>query len=373
MERKNGRYILALRFLALALTLVVGTSSGQAPSSSAPSPHTPAEISELQKEAETGDAAAEFAIGQAYDFGSGVGQSDKDACSWYRKAAEKGYAPAQNSLGLMYRAGRGVEQSKQEAVNWYRKAARQDNAKAMFNLGTAYFNGDGVAIDDVLAYAWFVVARERGSEPAREAVNRTASSLLPWQVSSAYEVVGDMYEQGKELLQDHKIAIDWYRKAAAQGEGPVRVKLAKYLLDQGDAQNYPEVLHLCEEAGKQGYSPGALCAGLLYQRGIGTAPDLHQAARWITKSAELGNAKAMVQLGKMYWTGSGVKQDKISAYAFMLLASTAELPDAQHDKATYEQDLDEKQRDKARKQAENWIKQHPPLRIDKSSITNQSP
>jgi TPR repeat protein len=324
---------------------------------------TSADIVEIQKKADVGDASAQFALAEAYDFGNGVAQSDKNAFLWYRKSADQGFAPAQNSLGLMYRTGKGVEQNKEQAVDWYRKAAKQGNAKAMFNLGTAYFNGDGVGIDDVSAYAWFSLAREHGSATASDAVSRMSSTLAQWQTSAALEKIGDFYEQGNDLPPDHKLAIDWYRKAAQLGEAPVRVKLAKFLLDQGDSQQYPEALHLCEDAGKQMYSPGALCAGLLYREGMGTAKNLQEATKWITKSAELGNAQAMYQLGDMYWTGSGVNQDKISAYAFMLLAATGDLPKAQKEKATYEHSLSSKELEKARKRAETWAKQHPVLRL----------
>jgi TPR repeat protein len=324
---------------------------------------TSTDIVEIQKKADSGDASAQFALAEAYDFGNGAAQSDKNAFLWYRKSADQGFAPAQNSLGFMYRTGKGVEQNKEQAVAWYRKAAKQGNAKAMFNLGTAYFNGDGVSIDDIAAYAWFTLARGHGSAPASDAVSRMSNTLAQWQTSAALEKIGDFYEQGSDLAPDHKLAIDWYRKAAQLGEAPVRVKLAKFLLDQHDSQQYPEALHLCEDAGKQMYSPGALCAGLLYREGMGTTKNLQAATRWITKSAELGNAQAMYQLGEMYWAGSGVNQDKIVAYSFMLLAATGDSPKAQQDKATYEQALSSKEVEKGRKRAETWAKQHPVLRL----------
>lgn len=323
----------------------------------------PGEVSDLQKKAEAGDASAQFALAEAYDFGNGTAQSDKNALFWYCKSADQGFAAAQNSLGLMYRTGKGVEPSKEQAAAWYRKAAKQGNAKAMFNLGTAYFNGDGVGVDDISAYAWFTIAREHGSVPASDAVSRMSNTLAQWQTSAALEKIGDFYEEGSDLPLDHKLAIDWYRKASQLGEAPVRVKLAKFLLDQGDAQHYPEALHLCEDAGKQMYSPGALCAGLLYREGVGTAKNLQEATKWITKSAELGNAQAMYQLGEMYWTGSGVNQDKILAYSFMLLAATGDLPKAREERATFEQSLSNKELEKAHKRAETWAKQHPVLRI----------
>jgi TPR repeat protein len=228
----------------------------------------------------------------------------------------------------------------------------------MFNLGTAYYHGDGVPINDIAALAWFLLAEEHGSEPGKDAVAREKGAMQPWQVASAFESVGDVYEQGKLLPQDHKLAIDWYRKAAQDGDPGMQVKFANYLLQQSDPSKYPEALESCEAGAKKYYGPAALCAGLLHQRGIGTTPNVQEAARWFTRSAELGNSQAMYQLAKMYWTGTGVKQERVTAYAFLLLAANDRIADAVHDQDTYEHNLTPKQMDKARKQAESWARQH---------------
>ena len=353
-EKRVISSLVAGPFLAIMLVAQSGpTSPSRAPS---------IEISSLQKAADAGDPEAEFGLGEAYDYGKGIAQNDTAACQWYRKSADQGYAPAQGALGLMYREGRGVEQSKEKAVEWYRKAAKQKLAKAMFNLGTAYYNGDGLAINDIAAYAWFLLAQQYGSELARDAVTRTAGSLQPWQISSALEGIGDMYEQGRELPQDHLAAIDWYRKAAQSGEPSVRVKLANFLIIHGGEPNYHEALQSCVEAGKLMYSPGALCAGLLYEKGMGTPQNLSEALKWFDKSAQMGNAQALLMLGERYWDGTGVHQDKVKAYAYILLASTADLPKARQDKDHYEQELSKRDVEKGRKQARDWSKtHHPPL------------
>lgn len=352
-------------FLAIAI-LLAGRGFGQSAA-----PASSPEISVLQKSAAAGDSQAEFALGQAYDFGKGIAQNDTAAYTWYSKSAEQGYAPAQNALGLMYREGRGVEQSKEKAVEWYRKAAKQQNAKAMFNLGTAYYNGDGVAINDIPSYAWFLLAQQYGSEPARDAVARMSASLQPWQISSAFEGIGDMYEQGTELPQDHLAALDWYRKAAQSGDPPVRVKLAHFLLIRGGESNNWEALRLCTEAANQMYSPGALCAGLLYEKGIGTSQNVTEAVKWFDKSAQLGNAQAMLIMGERYWDGTGIRQDKVKAYAYMLLASTADLPKALADKERYERELSKKDVEKGRTQASDWGRTHPLLHLKERAPASQ--
>src|SRR5437899_236299 len=80
------------------------------------------DISKLRAAAEAGDAAAQAALGLAYQNGRGAEQNDALAVDWYRKAAAAGNSEAQNDLGVMYMNGWGVEKNKEEAVRWYRLA-----------------------------------------------------------------------------------------------------------------------------------------------------------------------------------------------------------------------------------------------------------
>ena len=75
--------------------------------------------------ADQGDAAAQFGLGVAYEYGRGVKKSDEKAVLWYRQAADQKHAAAQFFMGLAYKNGRGVDQSYEGAVQWYRKAADQ--------------------------------------------------------------------------------------------------------------------------------------------------------------------------------------------------------------------------------------------------------
>ncbi len=73
--------------------------------------------------AQSGDAEAQFYVGQIFEKGLGVDPDFGSAAQWYRKAAEQGYAAAQINLGSLYETGRGVEQDGEEALRWYRRAA----------------------------------------------------------------------------------------------------------------------------------------------------------------------------------------------------------------------------------------------------------
>ena len=49
-------------------------------------------------------------------------------CGGTEKAADQGHVNAQLNLGNMYEKGRGVAQSDMEAVRWYRTATDQGDA-----------------------------------------------------------------------------------------------------------------------------------------------------------------------------------------------------------------------------------------------------
>jgi tetratricopeptide (TPR) repeat protein len=84
--------------------------------------------------AEQGYAAAETALGDSFQYGTGVSQSYADAIDWYSKAAKQRFAVAQNSLAAMYEQGLGGPRDIIAAVAWYRKAAEQGDSAAQANL-----------------------------------------------------------------------------------------------------------------------------------------------------------------------------------------------------------------------------------------------
>jgi len=324
------------------------------------SPLSPVEVNQLQTKAQAGNSVAQVNLGKAYEDGNGVPQSDNQAVKWYRAAAEQGNATAQNNLGLMFRLGRGVDQDKVEAVNWYRKAAKQENPSALFNLAAAYYNGDGVGVDDVAADAWFLLAQNFGSQPAAEAAKRMKEEVGHSQ-SAAFEKIGDMYQKGDDLQQSSSKAVDWYRKAAENGEGRAQMKLVSVLLQGQSATNYGEVRGLCEKAANLNFPPGAYCMGHLYEQGLGVERDISKAAKWFSAAANMGLAAAAFRVGEMYWKGEGLKQDRISAYEFIYLASTSDLPEARQERERLEKELTRKELEKGKAKAVEWTRQRQTL------------
>ena len=75
-----------------------------------------------------------------------------------KKDAEAGNAEAQFELGLMHHEGQGVPQDYAEARRWYEKAAAQGHAEAQCGLGVLYDQGLGVQEDNKAAKELFVQA-----------------------------------------------------------------------------------------------------------------------------------------------------------------------------------------------------------------------
>jgi TPR repeat protein len=320
------------------------------------------QVSKLRASAEAGDASAQFNLGRAYEDGNGVPKNDDSAVKWYRKAADQGNAEAENRLGVMYRTGLGVNRDKEEAVRWYHKAAKQGNAQAMFNLGASYYNGDGVPSDPNLAYAWFLLAQDAGSSAADDAAKRSSEEGGRLGTQDALRQVAAMYEEGNELPKDSAEALKWYRKAADAGDAHSAISAANLLLGGGRTltqEEYAEIHRRCEDAASQKYGPGAYCMGLIYRRGLGVAKDPVESAKWLARAADLGHARAVLELGEAYWKGDGVRPDPVVAYMWIWLACSSKVPGADQDESALRQEMSAKQVEHAKQKAYDWSKNHP--------------
>lgn len=138
---------------------------------------------ELRRQAELGDADAQYSLGVSYREGNGVDRDYGRAVVWWRRSAGQGHASAQSALGFMYANGQGVSKDFAQAVEWYRRAAEQGIARARFNLGVLYANGQGVARDDVEAYKWMSLAA--ALEEAAAARDRLARQMTPARIAEA--------------------------------------------------------------------------------------------------------------------------------------------------------------------------------------------
>lgn len=115
-------------------------------------------VRDLLEKAKTGDASAQFLVGNAFDSGRGATRDGKEAMRWYMAAADQGHAEAQNSVG----SGLQAEKKYSEALVWYEKAAAQNHALATNNLAYLYDLGLGVAQDRQRAFSLYSRSADLG-------------------------------------------------------------------------------------------------------------------------------------------------------------------------------------------------------------------
>ncbi len=171
-------------------------------------------------------------------------------------------------------------------------AAEKGDAEAEFMLGRAYDSGKGVAADAKKALEYYRRAAEQGNAKAQ---NNLAS----------------LYALGAGgVAQDKVEAKKWLRKAASQGAALPEDNLGIMLAQEGDK----EAVEWLAKAAEQGLLSAQLHLGdLYYNGGPAVTQDYSQAAKWLQKAADQGNARAQNVLGVMYQNGRGVKRDLAEA------------------------------------------------------------
>lgn len=155
--------------------------------------------------------------------------------------------------------------------------------------------------------------------------------------------------------KDEQQAVDWYRKAAEQGDADAQYILAQMYFD---GRGVPQDDRLAEawyrKAAQQGYASAQVNLGLMHVTGRGVSKDDHQAVVWLRKAADQGNAYGQHGLGLLYIIGRGVPKDAELAYFWLLLSSAQGHKAAANKRALIEPTLTPQQRSKAKAYAKAW-------------------
>jgi TPR repeat protein len=115
-------------------------------------------VNEWRPLAISGNADAQFNLGQAYKLGRGVPVDLPVALEWFRKASDKGHEKAADNYGLLlFQQGR-----REEALPYIKASADRGEARAQYVYATALFNGDLAPKDWVRAYALMTRASRAG-------------------------------------------------------------------------------------------------------------------------------------------------------------------------------------------------------------------
>ncbi|MFZ2636769.1 MAG: tetratricopeptide repeat protein [Rectinemataceae bacterium] len=192
------------------------------------------DIKTLTKNAEKGDAKAQYSLGMKYYAGEGVASNPELAFKWFEKAAAQGNADAQTALGIQYFNGDGVAKNIHEALVRFEAAAEKKNLDAQLNLGWIYGHTDGF-LDPKKSAKYYGMAAAQGDAEAQylyglmylngEGVGKDAVKASEWLRKSALQgkveaqsALGDLYENGKGVKLDKVEALMWYLIARKNGD-----------------------------------------------------------------------------------------------------------------------------------------------------------
>lgn len=228
-------------------------------------------MEELIKQAEQGDAEAQFKLGLAYYNGDGINRNYRKAYHWFLKSAEQGNSEAQYWVGYMLRKGKKIGTDYKKAMEWFRKSALQDNPSALLHIGGMYHNGEGCKRDVKVAFEYIKKAADLG---------------LP----KAYMYMGVWHR----LYGDSIAALSWFEKAADEDE-----KFLPEIADQLSSYMPETAFKWRLRAAKTGNMCSQYQAGKMYEYGKGVIMDTEQARYWYGLAAEQGHFEAKKALRMM--------------------------------------------------------------------------
>jgi len=192
------------------------------------------DVEQLKRDAENGDAEAQFMLGSFYNEGTLLAKDREKGIFWFEKAAAAGNVNAmincnirwsyqvkdehKNHIGRLwgmaaaatsdsiaqynyavtFQNGEYGQADIRRAIRFYRLSARQGNADAKCNLARAIIEGDGVKQDIV-----------KGVELLNEALDQDNAMAL--YIAGHYLLEGDIVEQ------DIDLAYEYFVESSKQG------------------------------------------------------------------------------------------------------------------------------------------------------------
>ena len=271
---------------ALAVTVSVGAYTYFVPKPAAigvgtvvstPKPSAPpTDKKVLLRRAIAGDSDAQCRLsGRFWSGTDGLPYNPPLAYYWASLSASAHDPCGINNLGVMYEDGFGVQQDRQAAIGLYNTAASLGDLNAMANLGRVYYYGDGVERNVITALAWYKKGADLGD-------------------FTSLRQLGEIYGWGEGV----PLNID---------------RSSAYLLRANPVHD-----------GEASYD-----LGWLYYRYYPRAGRCEQARRWLTISANLGDADGEAMLGWLYDTGVCVARPDAKVAAKWYLASLDRIPSAE--------------------------------------------
>ena len=120
-------------------------------------------------------------------------------------------------------------------------------------------------------------------------------AVPPFDHPGAQFKMGEFHEEGRGgLKRDVKAAVEWYGKAAAQGDPDAMYRLAMISKEGGGGEpmDYPKMIEFLTAAAAKGHVEAQYQLGYCLENGVGVPINVRQAKFWYDKAAEQGHRGA---------------------------------------------------------------------------------
>ena len=224
-----------------------------------------------------------YHLGQMYYYGDYIPQDYCKAFRCYAKATELGNRYAQKNLSIMYYYGEGVEKDYSKAFKLYHEYIE---TSPEFKLLNSIFGN-------------------RKTENNQELKKAVEDNDLKEQIS-----IGK-YFFDKQRTQDYKKALEWYMKAAEQGDESAQNMVRQIYFK---LQDYDNLLKWCKKGIEQNQTDAKYTMGLILLKGYGVEKNILKAKEWYEKAAEDNDASTQYQLGRLYFDKNELQKDYKKAF-----------------------------------------------------------
>lgn len=244
-------------------------------------------ITELQQQAQEGDAQAQLDLAYRLEKGEGIEKNIEVAFHWLKQAAEAGNAEAQYELAtsepfstMQLLIWNSIDHfrwinsnvNSDEAFSWILKSAEKNYAKAQYVAALCYFRGVDTQRTTELGVNWLLKAEENG---------------LP----EAQHYLAGLYDTGSYLELNKSLGFEWLEKSAISGLAEAQYKLANcYRNGNGVEQNYEQAYewltkYIGQEEGEN-YDNACMLLGDLCAEGKGVQKNDELAITWYERYAQ---------------------------------------------------------------------------------------
>ena len=249
---------------------------------------------EFLKAAEEGDADAQFALAEIYEF-----HESGKYLYWLEKASVQGHAEATRALAEAYDYGNEsavppIEEDREKAIEIYTRLVEKGDADAMKKISLIYaVNYE----DDEKAREWVQKAAEAGDIESME------------ELGNDYRLIGDIADFDKSEY--------WYRKAADLGSGDAMKGLGDLYCYDENRHDYIQAENWYKKAVAAKNYFAYVRLGDMVKDGKITQSDASAAYAYYTKAAEKGENQGKVKMAECLFDGYGVDRDEGKAVAIL--------------------------------------------------------